>query len=90
MRRVTGFAAKVDFTRGDVINITQLAIPDPDFKPAVVITNTQEPEPKSLLSSFRDYLVEIILLTVFLLGLFGYGMFRNSRDKSDFQSQRRL
>ncbi len=88
MRRVTGFAAKVDFTRGDVINITQLAIPDPDFKPAVVITNTQEPEPKSLLSSFRDYLVEIILLTVFLLGLFGYGMFRNSRDKSDFQSQR--
>lgn len=88
MRRVTGFAAKIDFTRGDVINITQLAIPDPDFEPAVVITNTEEPEPKPLLSSFKDYLVEIILLAVFLLGLFGYGMFRNSRDKSDFQSQR--
>lgn len=88
MRRVTGFAAKVDFTRGDVINITQLAIPDPDFEPAVVITNTEEPEPKPLLSSFKDYLVEIILLAVFLLGLFGYGMFRNSRDKSNFQSQR--
>ena len=88
MRRVTGFAAKVDFTRGDLINITQLAIPNPDFEPAVVITNTQEPEPKSLLSSFKDYLVEIILLAVFLLGLFGYGMFRNSKDKSDFQAQR--
>ncbi|MEP0005387.1 MAG: FliG C-terminal domain-containing protein [Balneola sp.] len=88
MRRVTGFAAKIDFTRGDVINITQLAIPDPDFEPAVVITNTEEPEPKPLLSSFKDYLVEIILLAVFLLGLFGYGIFRNSRDKSDFQSQR--
>lgn len=88
MRRVTGFAAKIDFTRGDVINITQLAIPDPDFEPAVVITSTEEPEPKPLLSSFKDYLVEIILLAVFLLGLFGYGIFRNSRDKSDFQSQR--
>lgn len=88
MRRVTGFAAKVDFTRGDVINITQLAIPDPDFEPAVVITNTQEPEPKSLLSSFSDYYVEMILLGIFLLGLFGYGMFRNSTDKSNFQSQR--
>jgi flagellar motor switch protein FliG len=88
MRRVTGFAAKIDFTRGDVINITQLAIPDPDFEPAVVITSTEEPESKPLLSSFKDYLVEIILLAVFLLGLFGYGMFRNSRDKSDFQSQR--
>ena len=42
MRRVTGFAAKIDFTRGDVINITQLAIPDPDFEPAVVITSTEE------------------------------------------------
>ncbi|XWN38643.1 MAG: FliG C-terminal domain-containing protein [Balneola sp.] len=88
MRRVTGFAAKVDFTRGDVINITQLAIPDPEFEPPVVITNTEEPEPKPLLSSFRDYLVEIILIGIFLLGLFGYGMFRNSRDKSNFQSQR--
>lgn len=88
MRRVTGFAAKIDFTRGDVINITQLAIPDPDFEPAVVITSTEEPESKPLLSSFKDYLVEIILLAVFLLGLFGYGIFRNSRDKSDFQSQR--
>lgn len=88
MRRVTGFAAKVDFTRGDVINITQLAIPDPDFEPAVVITNTEEPEPKPLLSSFKDYLVEIILLGVFLLGLFGYGMFRNTKEKSDFQSHR--
>ncbi|MFY0698499.1 MAG: hypothetical protein JXR11_11645 [Balneola sp.] len=88
MRRVTGFAAKVDFTRGDVINITQLAIPNPDFEPTVVISNTEEPEPKSLLSSFQDYLVEIILLAVFLLGLFGYGMFRNSKDKSDFQAQR--
>lgn len=88
MRRVTGFAAKVDFTRGDVINITQLAIPDPDFEPSVVITNTEEPEPKPLLSSFKDYLVEMILLAVFLLGLFGYGMFRNSKDKSNFQSER--
>lgn len=88
MRRVTGFAAKVDFTRGDVINITQLAIPNPDFEPTVVISNTEEPEPKSLLSSFQDYLVEIILLAVFLLGLFGYGIFRNSKDKSDFQAQR--
>lgn len=88
MRRVTGFAAKVDFTRGDVINITQLAIPDPDFEPAVVITNTQEPEPKNLLDSFSDYYVEMILLGVFLLGLFGYGMFRNSKDQTNLQSQR--
>lgn len=88
MRRVTGFAAKVDFTRGDVINITQLAIPNPSFEPAVVITNTQEPEPKDLLSSFKDYLVEIILLGVFLVGLFGYGLLRNSKENSNYQSQR--
>lgn len=89
MRRVTGFAAKIDFARGDVINVTQLAIPDPSIKPASIIT-IQDPEPaqKGLLESFRDYLVEIILLGVFLLGLFGYGLLRNSKEQSNFQSQR--
>lgn len=89
MRRVAGFAAKIDLVRGDVINITQLAIPDPSFQPASVIT-IQDPEPKSkdLLSSFKDYIVEIILLGVFILGLFGYGMIRKSKEQPNFQSQR--
>jgi flagellar motor switch protein FliG len=87
MRRVTGFAAKIDFVRGDVINITQLAIPDPTFEPTTVIT-TESNEPKDLLTSFKDYLVEIILLGVFLTGLFIYGFIRKPNNQNDFQSQR--
>lgn len=87
MRRVTGFAAKVNYARGDVINITQLAIPDPSFEPTVVIT-TDDPEPKDLLASFRDYLVEIILLGVFFLGLIVYGYFRKPKEQPSVQNQR--
>ncbi|MEP1140494.1 MAG: hypothetical protein ABJH44_09720, partial [Balneola sp.] len=89
MTRVAGFAAKIDASRGDLINITQLAIPDPSFKPASVITiQDPTPEPKTLLSSFKDYIVEIILLGVFLLGLFGYGFIRKSKNQPNLQSVR--
>lgn len=87
MRRVAGFAAKVDYARGDVINITLLAIPNPSFEPTVIIS-TPDPTPKDLLTSFRDYLVEIILLGVFFVGLIIYGYFRKPNNQSDFQSQR--
>ncbi|MFY0683060.1 MAG: hypothetical protein JXR20_00805 [Balneola sp.] len=87
MRRVTGFAAKVDLARGDVINITQLAIPDPSFKPTSVIT-LEDPEPKSLLSSFKDYTVEIILMGVFLVGLLVVGYFRKPKEQASVKSQR--
>tara|TARA_R110002072_G_scaffold56948_3_gene146867 strand:+ start:6624 stop:8393 length:1770 start_codon:yes stop_codon:yes gene_type:complete len=87
MRRVTGFAAKVDYVRGDVINITQLAIPNPSFEPTVVIS-TEDPEPKDLLTSFKDYLVEIILLGVFFLGLAVYGFYRKPANQQNTPSQR--
>ena len=89
MNRVSGFAAKIDPARGDVINITQLAIPDPSIKPASVITiDDPEPQPKSLLVSFREYIVEIILLGILLLGLFGYGFIRKSKEQPNLQAQR--
>lgn len=79
MRRVAGFAAKIDLARGDVINITSLAIPDPQFEPTIVIAN-EDPEPKGLIDSFKDYLVEIILLGIFLLALLANAIFRRPKD----------
>ncbi len=66
MRLLTGIAAKVDETRGDVINISQIPIPKFGDDDPVRIVQT-EPEDFNLVASFRQYIPGFVLL--FLFGL---------------------
>lgn len=66
MRLLTGIAAKIDATRGDVINISQIPIPKFGDDDPVRIVQT-EPEDFNLVASFRQYIPGFVLL--FLFGL---------------------
>lgn len=92
MRRVAGFAAKIDFTRGDQINITQLVIPDPDFKPVPIQpTEPLQSTPASTSTSFdslKGFLPALIVFGIFMVGIIGYSLLQKNKNKEDLRQQR--
>lgn len=66
MRLLTGIAAKIDETRGDIISISQIPIPKFGDDDPVRIVQT-EPDDFNLVASFRQYIPGFVLL--FLFGL---------------------
>ncbi len=85
MRQIAGFAAKINPARGDQINITQLAIPDPDFKPIPIETTDiteQTAEPTTFISSLSNYITEFILIGLFILSLIAQNIFNKDKSSS--------
>ncbi len=92
MRQIAGFAAKTNPARGDQINITQLAIPDPDFEPIPIEStniNEQVAEPETFFSSLGDYITEFILIGLFILSLIANSVFyRDKQSSSNLRLER--
>lgn len=89
MRLIAGIAAKTDASRGDVINISRLIMPD-FSKPTIdTIIPIQEPvTPNGFLQSMNDYWPGIILALIFIVGLMGHSFLARSASPNNFNQNR--
>lgn len=99
MARVAGFAAKINEARGDQINITQLAIPDPDFKPVPIQTteplqssssnNTSSTNsPTGFITQIDGFLPAVIVFGIFVIGIIGYSLVQKNKNQESLRQQR--
>jgi flagellar motor switch protein FliG len=83
MSLIAGIAAKVDESRGDLVTVDQLKMPDFSFSSEVPRIELTQPADDSLMASFESYLPGFILFLLFAFTLL-ISRFNRPSETDDF------